>query len=79
VDAAARWQASPAVAVGGHARSYDNRGSFALERDDWRGFVEVAFGRGYLLQIAERRIDYVEDGFDDFDVALTEIAIAYRW
>jgi hypothetical protein len=79
VDAAARWQASPAVAVGGHARSYDNRGSFALERDDWRGFVEVAFGRGYLLQIAERRIDYVEDGFDDFDVGLTEIAIAYRW
>jgi len=79
VDASARWQANSSVAVGGQARIYDNKGSYPLQRDDWRGFVEIAMGRGYVLQIAERRIDYVEDGFDDFDARLSEIAVGYRW
>lgn len=79
LDTSFRWQLAAKVAIGAYARAYDNDGSYPLERDDWRGFVEVDLGDGYHLQIARRSLDYVEDGFDDFDAELVELAVGFRW
>ena len=79
VDASLRWQLGAKVATGAYARRYENAGSYALERDDWRAFVEVALRGNYLLQLAKRSIDYDEDGFDDYNAELVELALGYRW
>ena len=79
LDASLRWQAGPRIATGAYTRIYDNDGSYPLERNDWRAFVELGLGDGYHLQIAKRSIDYDEDGFDDFDAELVELAVGFRW
>lgn len=60
---------------------YENDGSFGLERDDWRAFVDWALGSGYLAHLAYRTVDYDEErfSFDDYDADIIEIGIGYRF
>ena len=66
------------VAVGGRFRLFQNAGSFPRSRDDLSGFVELGFGSNYFLGLSYRLIDYVEDGFDDYDARILEVSIGYR-
>jgi len=79
IDGSARWRVTERISIGGYARTYDNDGSYPLARDDWRAFAEIALDSGYLVQLAHRRIDYTEDGFDDYDADLIELAVGFRW
>lgn len=79
VDAAARWTMNRKLTLGGELRQYDNRGSFPLARDDWRGFLDVALSTDYTLQISYRGIDYAEDAFDSYDAEILEIALRLNW
>jgi hypothetical protein len=74
IDASARWRLNDRFAIGGDLRSYDTGGSFALTRDDYRAFLDVHVGSTYLLQIAYRDVDYVEDAYDAYDVGILELA-----
>jgi hypothetical protein len=67
--------------VGGDLRLYQNDGSFGLERDDYRAFVEVGFADAYTARLAYRTVDYSENAvsFDDYDADILEAAIGYRW
>lgn len=80
-DARVRFKANEQWTVGGDLRLYTNDGSFALQRDDYRGFVEYAFPAGYLVRVGYRTIDYDEDlyNFDDYDANIAEFAVGYRW
>lgn len=78
-DASARWQVSPRFAVGGDARTYDAHGSVRVSRDDWRAYGEIGLGPDYLLEVAYRAIDYVEDAFDDYDARILEVAVRVNW
>ncbi|MDX1502119.1 MAG: hypothetical protein R3325_07135 [Thermoanaerobaculia bacterium] len=66
--------------VGADARQIDNSGSFGLEREDYRLWVEFGLG-DYLLHLGYRTIDYDETGFDfdDYDADIGEFSIGYRW
>lgn len=76
-----RYQVNDRVAFGGLFRLYDNDGSFALERDDLRAYVEVGFLENYLFHLGYRTVDYDEQAFniDDYDADIAEFSIGYRW
>ena len=78
-DGSVRWRLTDRVSAGGYFRRYENAGSFPLERDDLKGFVEIGFGTNYLVNLSYRTIDYDEDDFDDYDADIIELAIGYRW
>lgn len=78
-DASARWQLNERVAIGGELRSYGNHGSFALARDDYRAFIDVRAGSDYLVQIAYRDVDYVEDAYDAYEAGILEVAFGLSW
>lgn len=79
VDADARWLLGERLAIGGGFRFYDNDGSFPLERDDVRGFLELELTDDYALEFRYRELDYAEDRFDDYDAKLLEAELAMRW
>jgi hypothetical protein len=78
-DAAARFQLSDRLTIGAELRDYDNRGSFALRRDEWRSFLGVRVGGDYSMQIAYRNLDYVEDTYDTYDAQILEMTFGMSW
>ena len=80
-DARIRFRANDQWTVGGDARLYSNDGTFGLDRDDYRAFVEYAFPAGYLVRVGYRTVDYNEDqySFDDYDADIAELGVGFRW
>lgn len=81
IDGRLRWQASEAWILGGSFYLYENDGSFALERDDLRLFVDYLFPQGTTVGVAYRTVDYDEAdfAFDDYDADILEVSVGYRW
>lgn len=81
LDARLRYAVNDRVTVGGLARLYDNDGSFALSRDDYRAYVDFTLGEGYLVHLGYRTMDYDEQAFnfDDYDADIAEIGVGYRF
>ena len=81
LDARVRYRTNDRVTCGARALLYENAGSFGLERNDLRGFIEVDLVRGYLAQIAYRTVDYEEEAasFDDYDADILELSVGYRF
>lgn len=81
LDGRLRYDVNDRVTVGGMARLYENDGTFGLERDDYRAFVDLILGEGYLLHLGYRTLDYDEQdfNFDDYDADIAEIGIGYRF
>ena len=67
------------MTVGGRFYRYENDGSFALNLDDQRLFVDVGLTDTYLLHFGLRHIDHREDRFDDYDADLVELSLSMRW
>jgi len=80
-DCRIHYEVDSRWAVGGDVRFYENSGSFPLERDDWRLYVETDIGQGYLLHLGYRTVDYDEGNvdFDDYEADILELAVGYRW
>lgn len=80
-DGRIRYRAHENVSLGADIRFYDNSGTFGIQRDDLRGWVEFGFGDGYLVGLAYRTVDFEEDlfDFDDYDADIAEFSIGYRW
>ena len=80
IDGHLYWKINDRFAFGSDCRLYDNSGTFALTRDDLRGYVDVGLG-DYTLTLGYRTVDYNEDrfNFDDYDADILELAIGYRW
>lgn len=80
IDGHVHWKINDRFAIGSDCRLYDNSGTFALTRDDLRGYVDIGLG-DYTLTLGYRTIDYNEDrfNFDDYDADILELAIGYRW
>jgi hypothetical protein len=79
VDASARWLVNDTISIGGEVRRYENDGSFVLDRDDFRAFVDVRLTDDYSLEFAYREFDYLEDTFDDYDAEILEVAVRLDW
>jgi hypothetical protein len=79
-DARGRVKLSDGWAVGGAVLLYENGGSFALDRDDLRLWVEVPVAQ-YRLRIGGRRVSYDERDFDfdDYDADLLEVGVGYSF
>jgi hypothetical protein len=80
-DGQVRWTVNPVWAIGAQARFYTNTGSFGIDRDDERAFVEYTFQSNYVLHVGYRHIKYNEKdyNFDDYDANIAEFSIGYRW
>ena len=80
-DARVRYRAHDRLTLGADVRLYQNAGSFGLEREDVRGWVEVGVLERYVLSVAYRVVDYDEDDvdFDDYDADILELGIGYSW
>lgn len=81
IDGRFRYDGDGGWAVGADLRLYENSGSFGIERDDYRGWVEYEIGEGYLVHLGYRTIDFdeVDFDFDDYDAEILEISFGYRW
>jgi hypothetical protein len=51
----------------------------ALMRDDYRAFFDVHVSSDYLVQIAYRDLDYVEDAYDAYDAGILKVAFGVSW
>jgi hypothetical protein len=79
LEAGFTWQFNDRMSIGSHYAQYDNEGSFPLERDDYRAFIEFDIGSEYALRASYRDIEFLEDRFDDYDAELLEVAFDVRW
>jgi hypothetical protein len=81
IDARVRYEANDDWTLGADVRRYDNSGSFAVKRDDYRAWVEAGFGTNYLIHLGYRTVSYDEGmyNFDDYDADIAEVSIGYRW
>ena len=81
IDGRARWQAAERWAVGGSFLLYQNDGSFPIERDDLRAFVEYLWTAGYTTRVGYRTVDFEEGafGFESYDADILELSLGYRW
>lgn len=81
IDGMLRWSATPALTLGGELRLYENDGSFALERDDYRVFGEYRYESGFLYRLSYRTVDYDESAFDfdDYDADLFDFGVGWSW
>ena len=78
-DASAHWRLNDRYSIGGDLRSYENRGSFEVGRDDWRAVLDVRVAEAYSLQVAYRSLDYVEDAYDSYDAGILELSFGLSW
>ncbi len=80
-DARGRVKANDRLTLGAEVRMYENDGSFGLERDDFRGYIEVGVFDDYVLQLGYRTVDYdeVRFDFDDYDADMVDIGVGYSW
>lgn len=80
-DCRVRWQADERWALGGDARQYENSGTFPIDRDDWRVYVEANVSQSYLVHVGYRTVDYDEGrtNLDDYSADIVELAVGYRW
>ena len=81
VDALLRFQVTEALTLGGELRWYENDGSFALERDDYRVFGEYHYDGGFLYRLSYRSVDYDEGAFDfdDYDADIIDFGVGWSW
>jgi hypothetical protein len=81
IDGLLRFQATEALTLGGEIRFYENDGSFALERDDYRLFGEYRYERGFLYRLSYRSVDYDEGAFDfdDYDADIIDFGVGWSW
>ncbi|HUF78688.1 MAG TPA: hypothetical protein VMR44_07230 [Thermoanaerobaculia bacterium] len=81
IDALLRYRVSDALTLGGELRRYENDGSFALERDDYRLFGEYRQASGLLYRLSYRTIDYAEGAFDfdDYDAEIIDFGVGLSW
>lgn len=81
LDGRVRWQAAERWALGGSFLLYENDGSFPIERDDLRAFVEHLWMDGYTARLGFRTVDFDEDafGFESYDADIVELSLGYRW
>jgi len=81
VDARIVWAAATRLKIGGQARWYDNSGSFAVTTRDLSAFLEFGFGRGFVVHLGYRDVDYneAEQNWDDYRAKIAEVSVGYRW
>ncbi len=84
IDARVAWEqggrGSGGARVEALFRSYDNDGSFARERDDFRVTAEIPLPKNYLLYGSLRSVDYSEvRGFNDSHAEIAELGFGYRF
>ncbi len=77
-NVSASWSLNDRYTVGGDIRTYQNRGSYSLDRDDLRAFLRVALTDRYELQVNYRNLDYTEDQFDAYDASIVELALGLK-
>ena len=78
-DVSLSWFLNRQLMLGGSLRSYDNRGSYTLDRDDLRLYADVAVGEDYTLRLSYRDVEYAEDPFDAYDAQILEVGLRLDW
>lgn len=60
---------------------YDNGGTFAVERQDYRAGVEYSFFQSFVAGLAFRSVDFsqVEPTFTDYDTRIVDLSVGLRW
>lgn len=81
LDARLRWTATPRLALVGEIFLYDNGGTFAVERQDYRAGVEYNFFDSLVAGLAFRSVDYSQGStsFNDYDARIVDFSLGYRW
>lgn len=60
-------------------RTYDNDGSFEVERDDAELAAVLTLPRDYSLQLSYRNVDYHEDRLESFAADIWELSLRLDW
>lgn len=69
--------------IGAYTNIYSNNGFWEISRNMLKGYLEYAFGSGYITQIGYRYVEFKEKssdaGFNDYKAHIFEISFGYRW
>ena len=84
VDARVAWQQGGSGSGGPRIeavlRSFENDGSFARERDDFRLTAEIPLPKNYLLYGSFRTVDYSDvRTLNDYEADVAELGFGYRF
>ena len=76
-----RYAFTPAVAAGGELLVYKNKGTWQLDWQMYKIFVEFDSPAGYLLRVAYQRNEYDEKDFDfdDYGSNIVTVSVGYRF
>ena len=78
-DISVRRVLTDRLTMGGSIRTYENRGSYALDRDDNRVFAEIGLSDAWELLVSYRQVDYTEDAWDAYDAEILELRLRLSW
>jgi hypothetical protein len=78
-DASVQWRLSDRIGLSASYRTYENDGSFGVERDDARAGIDFSLGDEYQVLVSYRNLDYEEDRLEAFDADLWEVALRLGW
>lgn len=78
-DASADFQASDRLVLSASFRTYDNEGTFDVERDDVRLSAGYTLRQGYVVYLSYRNADYEEGNLEAFDADIWEVSLRYGW
>lgn len=78
-DAAVNWRATESMRFGGNVRRYRNRGSFEVERDDYRAFLVTSIDKDHDLSLTLRRTEFEEGGIEEYAADIIELAVTRTW
>ena len=78
-DASADFQVNEKLSLSGAFRTYENDGSFHVERDDVRLAAHYTLPQDYVVGLSYRRIDFSEGDLEEFDADIWEITLRLDW
>jgi hypothetical protein len=67
------------LSLSGAFRTYENDGSFHVERDDVRLAAHYTLPQDYVVGLSYRRIDFSEGDLEEFDADIWEITLRLDW
>lgn len=78
-DATADISVSDQLNLSANVRSYENDGSFDVERDDFQLGASYKLPQDYVLTLNYRNVDYMEGHIEEFDADIWEVSLRISW
>jgi len=78
-DASADFRVNDRLRLSGAFRTYENDGSFQVERDDVLLAAHYTLPKDYVVGLSYRNVDFSEGRLEEFDADIWEVSLRLDW